>query len=90
MRRMGTGCCNRPGSEPCEVRWTTLQGKQYERQLVCQLRCGGCGAPTNSPHHLGCDHERCPVCNEQVVLGCECMYVRTVTYQTATGEQVEE
>ena len=85
------GCCNRPGREPCEVRYTILHGKKYERQTVAQLgHCGGCGAPASSPHHLGCDHDRCPNCNEQVITGCDCMYTRTVRYQTNQGEDVEE
>lgn len=90
-RKKGTGCCNRPGPEPCEVKYTILQGKQYERRTVDAFEdCPGCKAPTGSPHHLGCDHERCPCCNEQVFLGCDCMYVRTVRYETVDGTQVEE
>lgn len=91
MRKKGTGCCNRPGREPCEVKYTILHGKKHERRTVDDSDyCVGCNAPAGSPHHLGCDHEICPNCSEQVAFGCGCMYVRTVRYETANGTQVEE
>lgn len=33
--------------------------------------CGDCECPPGGYHHLGCDIERCPVCNGQL-LSCSC------------------
>jgi len=34
-------------------------------------RCGDCGAKVGYYHHQGCDCERCPVCEGQL-LSCSC------------------
>jgi hypothetical protein len=34
-------------------------------------RCGDCGAKVGYYHHPGCDCERCPVCEGQL-LSCDC------------------
>ena len=36
-----------------------------------QERCGDCGAKVGYYHHDGCDIERCPKCNGQL-LSCDC------------------
>ncbi len=38
-------------------------------------RCHDCNIVNGFPnyHHLGCDMERCPVCQEQAI-GCDCPY----------------
>lgn len=34
-------------------------------------RCPDCGALDGHPHHYGCDHERCPKCDRQMLM-CVC------------------
>ena len=35
--------------------------------------CGDCGVLEGQLHRLGCDMERCPFCNGQLI-GCDCCY----------------
>ena len=36
-------------------------------------RCPDCGVTTGGFHHPGCDMEKCPVCNGQLLM-CNCCY----------------
>ncbi len=36
-------------------------------------RCGDCGVADGGNHHPGCDLQRCPVCNGQL-LSCSCRF----------------
>jgi hypothetical protein len=36
-----------------------------------QCRCHDCGIIEGELHHIGCDCERCPVCDDQLI-SCEC------------------
>ena len=35
-------------------------------------RCLDCGAPYGETHHFGCDIERCPICDRQMIT-CFCL-----------------
>jgi len=37
--------------------------------------CPGCGAKEGKLHQLGCDHERCPICDEQLEFDVQHHYV---------------
>lgn len=36
--------------------------------------CHDCGASVGEPHHVGCDVERCPRCEGQLI-SCDCVVV---------------
>ena len=43
--------------------WGESEGPEYT--------CPDCGAPYGTQHHLGCDAERCPICEGQLIM-CSC------------------
>ena len=43
----------------------------YFEDASTDKRCGDCGALVGHYHHSGCDCERCPVCDGQL-LSCDC------------------
>lgn len=45
--------------------------EDYSIYLKEGERCSDCGALKGKFHHWGCDMERCPICNMQL-LGCHC------------------
>jgi len=53
------------------------KGKEVLRSLEhwCDPgeKCNDCAAPYGTPHHYGCDVERCPVCGTQFI-GCDCFH----------------
>lgn len=51
----------------------TVSGKFVRRSLEhwSDDRCHDCNAKVRTPHHFGCDVERCPVCGNQLI-SCEC------------------
>jgi hypothetical protein len=41
-----------------------VDGKTYD-PIPTDEECGDCGVSAGGLHHLGCEHEICPCCNEQ-------------------------
>ena len=69
-------------ADGCKPSIFVCGGKQYARIKVgdagdmyegdnADTRCTDCGAKYNHYHHKGCDCERCPICNGQL-LTCGC------------------
>jgi hypothetical protein len=51
-----------------------IAGRPYQRipnAASAHGRCDGCGVKPGGIHHMGCDLERCPRCNGQLIM-CEC------------------
>ena len=51
-----------------------IAGEPYRRTphpAEARNRCGGCGVQPGGFHHLGCDMERCPRCDGQLIM-CPC------------------
>lgn len=61
-----------PGT-PCTYTRVQIGGSWYDRdtQGFGMTICGDCNSPLGSPHHWGCDNERCPKCGRQFI-GCDC------------------
>ena len=59
----------------CNHPYIIIDGEQYERDRECWSdtfgRCGDCGIMSGGFHHFGCDIERCPKCNMQLI-SCDC------------------
>ena len=57
----------------------SLRGKKYGRWSIWwssteywnEHNCGDCGSPVGGTHYFGCDVERCPICNGQLI-SCDC------------------
>jgi len=77
-------CCHQ--MEPkrgCTLSHLIINGKSHERIKVCSPQdllcnemdesfiCHDCNAGAGQYHHLGCDSERCVVCQDQLFL-CDC------------------
>lgn len=67
-------------TDGCSLKTLTLNGIKHLRYIVGEKdylqegnRCGDCGAKYGSFHHLGCDIEQCPVCNNQLI-SCDCEF----------------
>lgn len=73
------------------VEWFYIDGKSYQRKPVDgEDGCGGCGLKENIDytevfHHFGCDHETCPVCNEQLMF---CEHVDLVLFEKECCERL--
>ena len=76
--------CNRPMTprSGCLVTHIRIKGKEYERiksgitpgydaDMGESYICHDCNVGAGQYHHLGCDMERCPVCNGQLI-SCGC------------------
>ena len=46
-------------------------GDERPRRHLKGEICGDCAAPSGQFHHPGCDEERCPRCEEQLIM-CGC------------------
>lgn len=72
------------------VEWFYIDGKSYRRKPVTyDDGCGGCGLKENIDftevfHHFGCDHEYCPICDEQLMF---CEHVDLVRFEKTCCEK---
>ena len=58
----------------CSKKVLFIGGQGYKRNVKyhdINERCHDCGIINGNIHHFGCDMERCPKCEEQII-GCEC------------------
>jgi hypothetical protein len=62
----------KPGTA-CTRTTVTVDGRRIKRSLEHfeSSICHDCNAPSGQLHHLGCDVERCPVCDGQLI-SCGC------------------
>lgn len=63
-------------AESCSLSEVKVDGKWYKRDTSYydyRERCHDCGIVNKEGniHHFGCDTERCPKCDEQIVF-CDC------------------
>jgi hypothetical protein len=72
--------CGRESDDPQGCAFVTMringieyvrETKQFDDDFEQEAVCGDCGAPKGKPHHVGCDIERCAVCDLQA-LTCKC------------------
>ena len=76
-------CCQQMTPQNgCTLSLLIINGKRYERIKTGSVEdyipgingnkvCHDCNAGVDQYHHLGCDSERCPLCNSQLFL-CSC------------------
>jgi len=50
-----------------------LYKKNWKKNILRKKRCGDCGVEEGELHQLGCDLERCPICEGQFI-SCDCNY----------------
>ena len=68
--------CNMTEVDSCTVKYISIGGIPYERDTAyydVNEHCHDCGIK-NTPgniHHFGCDIERCPRCDGQLI-SCDC------------------
>lgn len=63
-------------ADSCNLKEIEISGKTYSRNTIyfdVNNRCHDCGIinKESNIHHLGCDIERCPKCDGQLI-GCGC------------------
>ncbi len=62
----------------CSFSHIKLNGRWVKRNKVTDYdvdergRCYDCGAKLGRYHHIGCDHEKCPICGLQIIGTCDC------------------
>jgi len=62
----------KPGTPCTYTHFKLKNGTIIEKIMTDEPVCPDCNAPMGSPHHPGCDNERCPVCGGQAI-GCPCL-----------------
>jgi hypothetical protein len=81
--------CNQPMvGNGCTYDLIHNKGEEWHKRSLehwCDpgQNCGDCGAPYGKIHHFGCDVERCPVCQLQLI-SCECWGPRCELGKSAT------
>lgn len=58
----------------CDFDMIRINGKTYKRNTVyhdVNKYCHDCGILNGGVHHMGCDMERCPICDGQMI-ACDC------------------
>ncbi len=58
----------------CSFTRIQIGGKKYNRNIEYHDfndRCHDCNIVNGNYHHFGCDMERCPVCDDQIIC-CDC------------------
>jgi hypothetical protein len=60
--------------------------KHYDR-FGDGSRCGDCNAKEGEAHHPGCDMERCPLCQGQLI-SCDCPYEEDI-FVFKTGRKIK-
>lgn len=60
--------------EGCLISHIKIGKETYEREKAdpFETRCHDCGAGSGNYHHPGCDMERCPKCEGQMIW-CDCI-----------------
>jgi hypothetical protein len=74
----------------CPYSYVKIEGKYYERQVEtrdnCEFfdnlpeNCHDCGIKLGQVHHVGCDVERCPICDKQLILVCDCVWEKPAKF----------
>ena len=63
-----------PKTKTCDWDLIRINGKTYKRNTVyhdVNVHCHDCGILNGGVHHMGCDMERCPICDGQMI-ACDC------------------
>ena len=61
-------------SKSCDFDMIRINGETYKRNTVyhdVNEYCHDCGILNGGVHHMGCDMERCPICDGQMI-ACDC------------------
>ena len=62
--------------ESCTYDVIVIEGKGYKRNTEyhdVNKYCHDCGILNGGVHHMGCDMERCPICDGQMIC-CDCKW----------------
>jgi len=75
----GKDMTSEEGRKGCIWTHVKINGQIYARDVSYYDHgkyCHDCGIinKPGTPHHPGCDIERCPICKDGQAIGCECDY----------------